>query len=91
MKKNLMRIHQRGMSLVEILVAVAIGLIGILIITQAYITSDNFNRTTLGEGGAQTNGTMRCLRIQVSTGGQARMCDPKVVAPVLPDVDPRAC
>lgn len=31
-------------------------------------------------------GTMRCMRIQISTGGQARVCDPKVVAP-----DPRAC
>jgi len=64
MKKNLMRIHQRGMSLVEILVAVAIGLIGILIITQAYITSDNFNRTTLGEGGAQTNGTIALFTLE---------------------------
>lgn len=51
-----MRALQRGMSLVEVLVAVVIGLVGILIITQAYITSDNFNRSTLGEGGAQTNG-----------------------------------
>jgi type IV fimbrial biogenesis protein FimT len=34
-----------------------------------------------------TNGTMRCLSILVSTGGQAKMCDPKVT-----DVtDPRRC
>jgi type IV fimbrial biogenesis protein FimT len=34
-----------------------------------------------------TNGTMRCLRILVSTGGQAKLCDPKVT-----DVtDPRRC
>lgn len=51
-----MRIRQLGLSLVEVMVAVVIGLIGILIITQAYITSDNFNRSTLGEGGAQMNG-----------------------------------
>jgi len=38
-----------------------------------------------------SSGTMRCLRIVVSPGGQIRMCDPKVVAPTLPDVDPRAC
>jgi type IV pilus assembly protein PilW len=55
---------QRGMSLVEVLVAVAIGLIGILIITQAYLASDNFNRSTLGEGGAQTNGTIALFTIQ---------------------------
>ena len=51
-----MQQRQRGMSLVEIMVAVMIGLIGILIITQAYLTNDRFNRSTLGEGGAQTNG-----------------------------------
>jgi type IV fimbrial biogenesis protein FimT len=34
-----------------------------------------------------TNGTMRCMRILVSTGGQARMCDPQVSA----TNDPRKC
>jgi len=51
-----MRRLQEGMSLVEVMVAVVIGMIGILIISQAYIASDNFNRATLGEGGAQMNG-----------------------------------
>jgi len=37
------------------------------------------------------NGKMRCLRIMVSTGGQARMCDPQVAVPVPPVIDPRAC
>lgn len=41
-------------------------------------------------GNCQTAGTpgpMRCLRIQVSTGGEAKLCDPKVT-----DVtDPRVC
>jgi len=37
------------------------------------------------------NGKMRCLRIIVSTGGQARMCDPQVATPVPPVIDPRAC
>ena len=52
---NAMR-RQAGMSLLEVMVAMLIGMIGVLIITQAYITSDNFNRATIGEGGAQTNG-----------------------------------
>ena len=34
-----------------------------------------------------TNGKMRCMRILVSTGGQARMCDPQVTAAN----DPRKC
>lgn len=38
-----------------------------------------------------TNGTMRCLRVVVAPGGEARMCDPKVAAPVPPAIDPRAC
>lgn len=37
------------------------------------------------------NGTMRCMRVLVSPGGEARMCDPKVAAPVPPAIDPRAC
>ncbi|MGA8048932.1 MAG: GspH/FimT family protein [Burkholderiales bacterium] len=37
------------------------------------------------------NGTMRCLRIMVSSGGQARLCDPQVATPVPPVIDPRAC
>ena len=34
-----------------------------------------------------TNGTMRCMRIVVSSGGQSRMCDPQVTA----TNDPRKC
>ena len=59
-----MRIRQLGMTMVEILVAVMIGLIGILIITQAYITGDRFNRSTLGEGGAQTNGLLALYSVE---------------------------
>ncbi|HEY0663946.1 MAG TPA: PilW family protein [Thiobacillaceae bacterium] len=59
-----LRARQSGMSLVEIMVAVVLGLIGILIITQAYISSDNFNRSTLGEGGAQTNGLIALYTIE---------------------------
>lgn len=34
-----------------------------------------------------TNGTMRCLRIDVSTGGEVKMCDPAVTDAA----DPRKC
>jgi type IV pilus assembly protein PilW len=59
-----MRALQRGMSLVEVMVAVVIGMIGILIIMQAYLTSDNFNRSTLGEGGAQINGAVALFTVE---------------------------
>ena len=62
-----MQRRQRGMSLVEIMVAVMIGLIGILIITQAYLTNDRFNRSTLGEGGAQTNGLAALYLVERDT------------------------
>lgn len=52
---------------------------------------DISNTTGVCEHVDVVNGTMRCMRILVSTGGQARMCDPRVAAPVPPDVDPRAC
>jgi type IV pilus assembly protein PilW len=66
-----MRTRQAGLSLVEVMVAVLIGLIGILIITQAYITGDRFNRSTLGEGGAQTNGLIALYNVErdVRLGG----------------------
>jgi type IV pilus assembly protein PilW len=59
-----MRARQLGLSMAEIMVAAAIGMIGILIITQAYLTSDRFNRATLGEGGAQTNGLIALFTIE---------------------------
>jgi type IV fimbrial biogenesis protein FimT len=34
-----------------------------------------------------TNGTMRCLRIDISTGGEVKMCDPAVTDAT----DPRIC
>lgn len=52
----MLRNRQYGLSLVELMVAVLIGLVGILAMTQAYIMSDQFNRSTTGEGSAQTGG-----------------------------------
>ena len=47
----------------------------------------------LANGACKTptgNEPMRCLRIQVSTGGQVRMCDPGVSSATDPN-DPRLC
>jgi type IV pilus assembly protein PilW len=59
-----MKSRQNGLSLVEILVAVTIGMIGIMIITHVYLTSERFNRSTIGEGGAQTNGLIALFSIE---------------------------
>ena len=63
--------RQRGLSLMEVMVAMMIGLIGVMIISQVYITSDNFNRSTIGEGGAQTNGVIALYQVErdVRMGG----------------------
>jgi len=56
--------------------------------TAAGITAIDLRNPT---GGAceheDASGTMRCLRVEVSTGGAIRMCDPKVTAAT----DPRRC
>lgn len=61
-------------------------------LTGAGITQIDFsNSTGTCEHLDAVNGTMRCLRVLISPGGEARMCDPKVAAPVPPAIDPRAC
>jgi type IV fimbrial biogenesis protein FimT len=54
--------------------------IGVGPITQIDITNPS-------GGVCQPAGPMRCLRINIASGGQVRMCDPAVVDPT----DPRLC
>ena len=52
------------------------------------ITQINFaHATAVCEHTDPANGTARCLRILVTPGGQAKLCDPKVTA----TTDPRYC
>ena len=53
-----------GMSLMEILIAMAIGLIGIVVITQTYLVNENYKRSTTSAGGAQTNGALALFSIE---------------------------
>ena len=48
----------QGMSLVEIMVAVVIGLLGMIIISQVYSVSEERKRTTSGVGDAQVTGNI---------------------------------
>jgi type IV pilus assembly protein PilW len=59
-----LRSKMSGMSLMEILVAMAIGLIGIAVITQTYIVNENYKRSTTSAGGAQTNGALALFSIE---------------------------
>jgi type IV pilus assembly protein PilW len=53
-----------GLSLLELLVAMAIGLIGIVIISQVFIVNENYKRSTTSAGGAQTNGALALFSIE---------------------------
>lgn len=63
--------------------------LGRLVLTN----QDQFNQVDISnpDGGEcqhdVSTGTMRCLRIMITSGGDARMCDPKVAD----TTDPRAC
>ena len=72
--RTALRSRQAGLSLVEVMVAVLIGLIGILIITQAYITGDRFNRSThcIADAINQRRlGGLRLRRLHRGSGGDA--------------------
>jgi type IV pilus assembly protein PilW len=58
MNPALLHRREAGMSLVELMVAMLIGLIGIVIITHLYVTNDQYKRSTTGVGGAQINGAV---------------------------------
>jgi len=59
-------LHRReaGMSLVELMVGMLIGLIGIVIITHLYITNDRYKRSTTGTGEAQVNGAIALYTVE---------------------------
>src|SRR6267142_831006 len=51
-------LSERGFSMVELLVAMLIGLIGMVIIFQVFEVSEGIKRTTVGGGDAQQNGVI---------------------------------
>lgn len=59
-----LRRRMAGLSLLEILVALAIGLIGIVIISQVFIVNENYKRSTTSAGGAQTNGALALFSVE---------------------------
>ncbi|HWA12222.1 MAG TPA: GspH/FimT family pseudopilin [Burkholderiales bacterium] len=54
------------------------------------ISRVDIHNTTAGKCQHDENGTLRCLRVLVTTGGASRMCDPSV-DPSKFASDPRAC
>jgi type IV pilus assembly protein PilW len=58
------RNRQSGMSLVELMVGMAIGLIGITIITHLYLVNEKYKRSTTGSGTAQVNGAIALYTLE---------------------------
>jgi type IV pilus assembly protein PilW len=56
--------HSLGMSLVELMVGMAVGLIGITIITHLYLTNEKYKRSTTGSGTAQVNGAIALYTLE---------------------------
>jgi type IV pilus assembly protein PilW len=56
--------RQRGFSLVELMVGMAIGLIGITIITHPSLTNETYKRSTQGAGTAQVNGAIALYTLE---------------------------
>jgi type IV pilus assembly protein PilW len=53
-----------GMSLVELMVGMVIGLIGIVIITHLYLVNEEYKRSTTGSGTAQVNGAIALFSLE---------------------------
>ena len=55
---------QRGLSLVELMVGMVIGLIGTVIIAAAIVANEDFKRSTVGANEAQINGALSLYGIE---------------------------
>lgn len=54
----------RGLTLIEVMIGMVIGLIGIVIIAQVYLVNENYKRSTTGAGSAQVNGAIALFTIE---------------------------
>src|ERR1700674_454667 len=70
-------IGQRGLGIVELMVGMVIGLIGVIVIFQVFAVSEGYKRTTTSGGDAQQNGTYAIYalerQLRVAGSGLARV------------------
>ena len=64
MKLQSRRITQTGFTLVEIMVAMLIGMLGIIVMLQLFSVSESQKRATSGSGDAQSTGTIALYGLQ---------------------------
>ncbi|MDP1690776.1 MAG: PilW family protein [Burkholderiaceae bacterium] len=73
--------RQRGVTLVELMVGMLIGMLAILVISQVLLVSEGQKRTTTGGSDAQTNGALSVFAIQrdVQTAGYGFTSSPSII------------
>ncbi len=54
----------RGFTMIELMVGVAIGMLGILIIMETVVVNDRYKRSTVGASDAQTNGALALYTVE---------------------------
>ncbi len=64
MLRHTLHSPQRGMSLVELLVATVISLLGVLIIFQVFAVNEDVRRTTTSGSDEQTSGLMALMSLE---------------------------
>ncbi len=64
---------QSGVSLVELMIAVTIGLLATIVIFTVYKNADGYKRTTVGVGDAQSNGAIALFTLEryIRTSGSS--------------------
>lgn len=56
--------NSKGFSLIELMVSVVIGMIGVIVMMQVFSNAESQKRTTTGAGDAQSNGAMAIYALQ---------------------------
>jgi type IV pilus assembly protein PilW len=64
MKPNLYQCFQRGVSLIELMVGMLVGMLAVLMISQVLLVSEGHKRTTTGGADAQVNGALALYTMQ---------------------------
>lgn len=75
------RKHQHGLSLVELMVAIVVGMVAVLVVMQATLTFEGQKRATVGTAGALDEGAIGLftLRRAIQSAGFG-MADPDLLA-----------
>jgi type IV pilus assembly protein PilW len=62
MKRTTLRARLAGMSMVELMVAMVIGLLGVIVIFQVFALNEGVRRSTTSGSDEQTRCSTRCAR-----------------------------